>query len=90
VVEAAVIAVPNEKWGEVGQAVVVLSSLSLSKAGLRQAQTPSEDVLTEELLAFCRSRLAGYKVPHSVRFVSELPKTGAGKIDKKQLQSQTI
>jgi fatty-acyl-CoA synthase len=90
VVEAAVIAVPNEKWGEVGQAVVVLSSLSLSKAGLRQAQTPSEDVLTEELLAFCRSRLAGYKVPHSVRFVSEMPKTGAGKIDKKQLQSQTI
>jgi fatty-acyl-CoA synthase len=72
VAEAAVIAVADEKWGEVGQAVVVLG--------------PGKEMAAEELLAFCRSRLAGYKVPRSVRFVSEMPKTGAGKIDKKLLQ----
>jgi fatty-acyl-CoA synthase len=71
VAEAAVIGVPHDKWGEVGRAIVVL------KAGGRATES--------ELLDFVRARLAGYKVPKSIAFVNELPKTGAGKVDKKLL-----
>jgi fatty-acyl-CoA synthase len=71
VAEAAVIGVPHEKWGEVGRAIIVL------KAGEQTAES--------ELLDFVRARLAGYKVPKSIVFVDELPKTGAGKVDKKLL-----
>lgn len=73
VAEAAVIGVADEKWGEVGQAVVV-------PAG---TPPPSE----AELLAFCAQRLARYKVPKSVIFVAALPKTGANKIDKRLLKN---
>lgn len=67
--EAALIGVPDNTWGEVGRAVVV-----------------KESALTEEeLLVFLREYLARYKIPKSVVFVDELPKTGAGKIDKKEL-----
>ncbi|MCI0399342.1 MAG: long-chain fatty acid--CoA ligase [Chloroflexi bacterium] len=71
---AAVIAVPDDKWGEVGRAVVVLAA--------------GQTATAEELIAFCRGRLAGYKVPRSAVFVDELPMTGAGKIDKKLLESR--
>jgi len=67
VLEAAVIAVPDEKWGEVPKAFVTL------KAGA----TLSAD----ELLSFCRERLPGFKCPKSVEFC-ELPKTSTGKIQK--------
>jgi len=69
--EGALVGVPDAKWGEVGRAFVVV----------RPGQTLTET----ELLAFLRERLAGYKVPKSIVFMSELPKTGAGKIDKKTL-----
>ncbi len=69
--EAALIGVPDAKWGEVGRAVVVL----------KQNTRATED----ELLEFCRTRLARYKIPKSVVFVDALPKTGAGKVDKKLL-----
>lgn len=72
VAEVAVIGVPDEKWGEVGRAIVVLH--------------PGAQVTAEEILAFCRGRLASYKVPKSVIFVEELPKTGANKVDKEQLR----
>lgn len=72
VAEAALIGVPHEKWGEVGRAFVVVE----------EGQTLTE----EELLAFMRQRLAKYKIPHSVVFVNELPKTAIGKIDKKKLE----
>ena len=71
VAEAALIGVPDPKWGEVGRAIVVPE----------RGQSPSAD----DLIAFLRERLAGYKVPKSVVFVDELPKTGPGKIDKKAL-----
>ncbi|GAB4477065.1 MAG: long-chain fatty acid--CoA ligase [Anaerolineae bacterium] len=74
VAEAALIGVPDEKWGEVGHAVVVV------KAGHRLTE--------EELLAFLRERLARYKIPKTVAFVDALPKTGAGKIDKKALSAR--
>lgn len=71
VAEAALIGVPDEKWGEVGFAVVAL------KAG--------QPLVEAELLDFMRSRLAKYKIPKAVAFVDELPKTGPGKIDKRAL-----
>jgi len=71
VAEAALIGVPHEKWGEVGRAIVVTGA----KAELTE----------EELLDFCRERLARYKVPKSVVFVDAMPQTGAGKIDKQEL-----
>ena len=55
--------------GEAVKAIVVL----------RDGQEGSE----EEILAFCRTRLAGYKLPKSVEFVDAMPMTGTGKISKK-------
>ena len=63
--------VPDAKWGEVGRAFVVV------RAG--------HSLVQSDLIAYLRERLAGYKVPKSVVFLAELPKTGAGKIDKKLL-----
>lgn len=71
VAEAALIGVPDEKWGEVGRAIVVLQ--------------PGQSLTAEALIEFCRERLARYKVPKSAVFVEVLPKTGAGKVDKKIL-----
>lgn len=70
--DAAVIGVPDEKWGEVGKAFLVLKS----------------DVQTneQEILAFCRKQIAKYKVPKYFRFVPELPKGDSGKLLKRQLK----
>jgi fatty-acyl-CoA synthase len=76
VAEAALIGVPHEKWGEVGKAFVVIEK---GKA------------LTEtELLDFMRTRLAKYKLPRSVVFVDQLPKTVIGKIDRKNLRAVSV
>jgi long-chain acyl-CoA synthetase len=73
VLEAAVIGVPDEVWGERVHAVIVL----------RPGTTASED----DLAAHCRDRIAGYKVPRSLEFRSDpLPKSGAAKILKKDLR----
>jgi fatty-acyl-CoA synthase len=74
VLEAAVIPVPDKKWGEVPKALVVLK--------LDAATTESE------LIEFCRSRLAHYKCPRSFEFVISLPKTATGKILKKHLRKE--
>lgn len=74
VYEVAVIPVPDRKWGEVPKALVVLK--------------PGAQVSALELLDFCRSRISHYKVPHSVEFLEALPKTGTGKILKKDLRKQ--
>ena len=70
--EAALIGVPDDKWGEVGRAVVVV------EPGQALATRPGWS-------RSCASSLARYKVPKSAVFVDALPKTGAGKIDKKAL-----
>jgi fatty-acyl-CoA synthase len=71
VAEAAVIGVPDERWGEVGRAIVVL------KAGRS---------LTEaEVIEHCASRLAKFKVPRSVVFADVLPRNAAGKVLKREL-----
>ena len=72
VLEAAVIGLPDSEWGELTKAVVVL------KEG---AETQGQ-----ELIQFCKDRLASYKVPKSVNFVSALPHTNLGKVDKQKLK----
>ncbi len=67
VLECAVIAVPDEKWGEVPKAFVTLK--------------PGAALTVEELVAHCRSRLATFKVPRQIEF-GGLPKTSTGKIQK--------
>jgi acyl-CoA synthetase (AMP-forming)/AMP-acid ligase II len=72
--EAAVVGVPHEKWGEEVKAVVVL------KEGVEARE--------EEILEFCKTRLAGYKRPRSVDFVDDFPKTATGKILKRVLKQK--
>ncbi|MGH2363364.1 MAG: o-succinylbenzoate--CoA ligase [Chloroflexota bacterium] len=74
VAEAGVVGVPDERWGQVPAALAVLHSGS---AAVDEA----------DLLAFCRQRLASYKVPTSVRFVAALPRTSSGKLMRHQLRT---
>jgi fatty-acyl-CoA synthase len=74
VYEVAVIPVPDEQWGEVPKALVVLK--------------PGSMVTEAELIDFCRGRLSHYKCPHSVEFVESLPKTATGKVLKKSLRQK--
>ncbi len=74
VFEAAVVAVPDEKWGEVVKGVIVL------KEGLKTNG--------EEMIAFCKEHLAGFKAPKSVDFVNTLPKNPAGKILRKEIREK--
>jgi acyl-CoA synthetase (AMP-forming)/AMP-acid ligase II len=68
VAEAAVVGLPSEKWGETPHAFVVL-----------MAGQPATE---EELIEFVRGRIARFKAPRGVTFVTELPKTATGKIQK--------
>jgi acyl-CoA synthetase (AMP-forming)/AMP-acid ligase II len=72
--EAAVVGLPDEKWGEAPHAFIVLKAAASATAG--------------ELRAFTRERLAHFKTPHTVTFVSELPKTATGKIQKYVLRGR--
>jgi fatty-acyl-CoA synthase len=72
VAQCAVIGVPDEKWGEVGCAVVV--------------KKPGGEATEGELIEHCRHRLARYKVPRSVVFAATLPLSPAGKILKRELR----
>ena len=73
VLEAAVIGIPHAEWGEVVHAIVVL----------KPGQTAAED----ELIKHCKEQIAGFKCPKSIDFQEgELPKSGAGKILKRDLR----
>jgi len=70
--EVAVFGIPSDEWGESVHAVVV--------------PRPAHTVTADELIAFGRAHLAGYKVPRSIAFADELPKTGSGKLLKRSLR----
>ena len=71
--ECAVAGVPHETWGEAVKAFVVL----------REGQSLTE----EEIIRYCKEKLGGVKAPKSVEFREEIPKTPAGKIDRKKLRA---
>ena len=68
------IGVPDERWGETVKALVV--------------RAPGAAVDADELVAFARGKLAGYKLPRSVEFVAELPRSPAGKVLKRELRAR--
>lgn len=74
VAQAAVVGVPHPRWGEVGVAFVVMRGGQALKA--------------EELISFCRQRLAAYKLPKRIHQVAELPRTPLGKVRKFLLLEQ--
>jgi long-chain acyl-CoA synthetase len=74
VAEVAVIGVPHERWGETVKALVVCRD--------------GAQVDAEELVAFARGRLAGYKLPRALAFVDALPRTASGKVLKRELRSR--
>jgi acyl-CoA synthetase (AMP-forming)/AMP-acid ligase II len=76
VAEVAVIGVPDELWGEAVKALIIL------RPACQSGMTP------EEIISFCRERLAPYKCPKSVNFLTDLPKNPAGKIMKGELKQQ--
>jgi fatty-acyl-CoA synthase len=74
VAEVAVIGIPHPKWQEVGRALVV------AKEGHKLSE--------EEIIEFCRGKLAKYKIPKSVVFLDALPRTAAGKVLKRDLRKE--
>jgi acyl-CoA synthetase (AMP-forming)/AMP-acid ligase II len=72
VAECAVFGIPDEKWGEVPAAYVLLKA--------------EEELSEDELVAHCAERLARFKRPRLVKFVSDFPKTPIGKIQKNLLR----
>jgi fatty-acyl-CoA synthase len=76
VLEAAVVASPDERWNEVPVAYVVV----------REGETVTED----ELTTFCAERLAGFKTPKGFRFLDALPRNPSGKVLKRVLREQEL
>jgi fatty-acyl-CoA synthase len=74
VVEAAVIGIPDETWGEAGLALLVMAAGAAADPGAIQSGL--------------RERLAGFKVPRRIQFVADLPKTATGKVRKPELRAR--
>jgi long-chain acyl-CoA synthetase len=72
IAEVAIIGVPSEKWGEEVKAVVV--------------PKPGSEPSPEEIMAFARTRIAGFKAPKSVDFIKALPRNASGKILRRELR----
>jgi len=76
VADAAIIGVPNERWGEVGMAIIVRKSDQTLEEG--------------DVIRHCLGRLAKFKVPQSVTFVETLPRNATGKVLKRELRTQFV
>ncbi len=74
--QSAVVGIPDDRLVEVPAAVVELK--------------PGEECTADEIVAFCKARLAGFKVPRAVAFVDALPMTGSGKIQKFRLRQEVF
>jgi acyl-CoA synthetase (AMP-forming)/AMP-acid ligase II len=74
VLEVAVIGIPHNEWGETVKAIIVL------KEGRK--------VSVDDIIRYCRGKMARYKIPRSVDFIENLPKLGSGKIAKRLLKEQ--
>ena len=74
VAEVAVIGVPSDRWGETVKALVVVAD--------------GEQVTEDEIITYCKERLAGYKAPTSVEFREAIPRTATGKIQKFKLRQE--
>ena len=74
VAEAAVIGVHDAKWGEVGKAIVAVK--------------PGAQLTAEQVVAYCKEKLASFKAPKHVQFVPALPRNAAGKVDKPRLRAE--
>jgi long-chain acyl-CoA synthetase len=74
VLEVAVIGVPDEKWGERVHAAVVLRAGAVTTAA--------------QLAAHCHELIAGYKCPRSIEFLETLPRSGAGKVLKREIRER--
>jgi fatty-acyl-CoA synthase len=73
IAEAAVIGVPDARWGEVGMAIIAVK--------------PGQSITEAEILAHCAKNLARFKCPHLIRFVDALPRNATGKIHKPTLRT---
>jgi fatty-acyl-CoA synthase len=76
VADAAIIGVPNERWGEVGMAIIV--------------RKPDQALEEGDVIRHCLGKLAKFKVPQSVAFVEVLPRNATGKVLKRELRTQFV
>ena len=77
IAEVVVVGAPHQLWGETGCAFVVVRS-------------SSQEISGDEIIAFARQHLAGYKVPRNIFIVADLPRLGSGKPDRRELASRAV